>query len=59
MIFVDDIDIFRTARLLIDLHSDEAAINAAMRADKLQEAGDTDGSAVWLRVIKAIEELNC
>ena len=55
---VDDIDIFRTAKaFLIDQHGEAAAINAAMRADKLLEAGDTDGCAVWRRVIRVIEEL--
>ena len=28
-----------------------------MRADELLEAGDLDGAAVWLRVLKAIELL--
>ncbi len=52
-----DIDVFRTANLLIDQHGDEAPIHAAMRADELLEAGDLDGQAVWKRIIRAIEEL--
>ncbi len=28
-----------------------------MRADELMEAGDMEGVAVWLRIVKAIEEL--
>ncbi len=36
---------------------DDAAIHAAMRADELIEAGDMEGEAVWLRIVKAIEEL--
>ncbi len=28
-----------------------------MRADELMEAGDMEGEAVWLRIVKAIEEL--
>jgi hypothetical protein len=28
-----------------------------MRADDLMAAGDMDGRAVWLRIVKAIEEL--
>ena len=28
-----------------------------MRADELLEAGDPGGQAVWLRVLKAVEEL--
>ncbi len=32
-------------------------IHAAMRADELMETGDMDGRAVWIRIVKAIEEL--
>lgn len=32
-------------------------MHAAMRADELMVAGDMDGRAVWLRVIKAVEDL--
>ena len=53
----DDKDIYRSAKLLIDRHGDDAVIEAAMRADELLEAGDMGGKAVWLRILKAIEEL--
>ncbi len=53
-----DIDIFRSANVLIREHGDKAAIHAAMRADELLEAGDLDGAATWRRIIKAIEKLN-
>ncbi len=52
-----EIDIYRSARLLIDQHGEDAPIFAAMQADKLAEAGDRKGRAVWLRVIRTIEEL--
>ena len=45
------------ANLLIKQHGDEAAIHAAMRADKMLDAGDLDGAAMWRRIIRAIEEL--
>ena len=51
-----DLDIYRTANLLIEQHGDDAPIHAAMRADAMLEAGDLDGQAVWRRVIRAIEE---
>ncbi len=54
---VDDLDIYRSANELIEQHGEDALIHAAMRADELMEAGDMDGEAVWLRIIKAIEEL--
>jgi len=55
--YVGDKDIYRTANLLIQQHGDEATIHAAMIADEMLEKGDLDGKAVWLRVGKAIEEL--
>ena len=42
---VDEIDIWRTAKLLTDQHGDKAAIHAAMRSDELLETGDLEGSA--------------
>ena len=54
---VDDVDIWRSANLLIRQYGDEAVIYAAMQADACLEAGDLDGKAMWLRVIAAIGEL--
>jgi len=50
------VDIYRSAKLLIDQHGEDAPIFAAMQADKCLEGGDLDGKAVWMRVIGAIEE---
>ncbi len=52
-----DLDIYRSAKLLIDQHGEDAPIFAAMQADKRAEAGDREGRRVWLKVIKAVEEL--
>ncbi len=52
-----DLDTYRSANELIKQHGDAADIEAAMRADELMEAGDMEGEAVWLRIVKAIEEL--
>ena len=54
---VDEIDIWRCAKLLVDEHGDTAAIHAAMRADALLDAGDLDGAAVWRRIVRAVREL--
>ena len=54
---VSDIDVYRSAKLLVVQHGDEAPIHAAMRADELHENGDFDGYAVWRRIISAIDEL--
>ncbi len=52
-----DLDIYRTAAVLIKQHGQDAPIHAAMRADVLLEAGDMDGLAVWKRILRAVEEL--
>ena len=53
----DEIDIYRSAKLLIDQHGEDAPIFAAQQADRCLEAGNLDGKAVWMGVIAAIEEL--
>ncbi len=52
-----ELDIYRSAKLLMDQHGEDAAIFAAMQADKCLEAGDLDGEATLMRVIGAIKEL--
>ncbi len=52
-----DLDVYRSANELIKQFGDAADIEAAMRADEGLAAGDMEGEAVWLRIIKAIEEL--
>ncbi len=52
-----DLDIYRSAQVLVKQHGQDAPIHAAMRADELLEAGDLDGCAVWRRVLRAVEEL--
>ena len=52
-----DLDIYRTASVLIREHGDEANLVAAQRADEFLDKGDMDGSAVWRRVLKAIKEI--
>ena len=54
---VSDLDIYRSAKLLIDQHGEDASLEAAMRADKLLAAGDMDGKRTWVRIMKAVEEL--
>ena len=52
-----DLDIFRSAKLLIDQHGQDALIEAALKADELLDAGDLDGQAVWLKIRKAVLEI--
>lgn len=52
-----DIDIYRAAKLYIDQHGDDAALQAAMQADALLEKGDVEGSKTWRKIIEAIDVL--
>ena len=54
---VGDIDIWRSANLLVKCHSEDAPIHAAMRADAMLEAGDPDGYEMWKRILRLIEAL--
>ncbi len=53
----DEIDIYRSANLLIDQLGEGALIFAAQQADACWERGNLDGKAVWIGVIRAIKEL--
>ena len=53
----EEIDIWRSARVLIKQHGDQANIEAARVADAMLERGDLDGLAVWKRVMVAVDEL--
>ena len=54
---VEEIDIWRSAHVLVKHHGDDAPIEAAQRADAILEAGNLGGYAVGRRIVKAVEEL--
>ncbi len=54
---IPNLDIYRSANLLVKQHGEDAPVQAAMRADAMLEAGDLDGYAVRKRIVKAVEEL--
>ena len=54
---MEDIDVWRSAHHYMKRYGDDAAVRAAMRADKLLAAGDTEGFQVWQRIVAAIGEL--
>ncbi len=55
---MDSKDIYRTAKIMMDLYGDEAPIRSAMKADRCLDSGDLEGVAVWKSVIQAIDELS-
>ncbi len=52
-----DLDIYRSANLLVKRHGEDAPIEAAMRADTALEKGDLGGYRTWKRILRAVEEL--
>ena len=52
-----DLDIYRTAAVVLKAHGEDAATHAAMRADELMDKGDMEGRTAWLRVLAAVKEL--
>ena len=54
---IPDRDIWRAANLLIREHRADTEVVAARRADEMLERGDRDGQLVWLRIRRAIVEL--
>jgi len=52
-----DLDICRATNILLKRYGGEAVFIAARRADALLDQGDTQGCSAWLRIAKAITEL--
>jgi hypothetical protein len=48
-----DLDIYRTASVLIREHGGDAALEAAQQADATLDKGSLDGQRVWKRVLAA------
>ena len=51
-----DLNIYRTASVLIREHGEDAALEAAQRAGAMLEKGSLDGQRVWKRVLAAEAE---
>lgn len=54
---MDEIDIWRSAHLLIKQHGEDAGAVAAAKFVEFQKASDGDGMATWTAILKAIWEL--
>jgi hypothetical protein len=55
---MNEADIWRTAKEMIQQYGAEAQMRARHRAEKLLEYGFPDGAEEWTRVADAIAELN-
>ena len=54
---IPDLDIYRSANILVKRHGRDAPIHAAMRTDAMLKAGDLEGVSVWKRILRAVGEL--
>ena len=52
-----EIDLYRTAVEMIKQHGENAAIQAALKSDKLLDKGDMEGAKVWREIVKKIDIL--
>jgi hypothetical protein len=53
----DDLDIYRSAKLIIDQYGEDAAGHAAKMSDKMATKDDTVGYTMWELIRNAIDEL--
>ncbi len=54
---IPDVDIYRSANVLIREHGEGAALDAATWAIAMLDKGDLDRYAVWKRILRAVEEI--
>lgn len=53
----EDIDIWRTACLMVQRYGRRADVESWERVEDLLEAGDNEGADAWKQIIHAIDEL--
>jgi hypothetical protein len=54
---LEEIDIWRAAKQMLDLYPEGAELAAAQRADKALEMGDVFNYHLWTRITKAVQDL--
>jgi hypothetical protein len=54
---MDNTNIWRQARLMIEVYGEDAPIRAAMRARALHARGDVEEHAEWISIASAISVL--
>jgi hypothetical protein len=52
---VSDLDLLRSARVVLDQHGADALIHCAQQADKMIQKGDLQGYEVWCAILALIE----
>jgi hypothetical protein len=54
---LSDCDIYAAANVMVKRFGEDAATQAAMRADEFGAANNIDGQRAWVRIMKAINQL--
>lgn len=54
---ISELDIWRSAKVLIDHHTSSAETVAKARSDAFMKQGNTDGHHLWARIAAAIRLL--
>ena len=54
---IPELDIWRAAAAMVKRHADSAGLEAATRAHELRARGALQAKAAWLRICRAIAEL--
>ena len=52
-----ELDIFRSASVLIKQHGNKADLVALDHSCRLAAKGDSEGAAVWVRIMNAVKEI--
>jgi hypothetical protein len=52
---VNELDVLRGAKVVLDHHGPDALTHAARRADALLERGDVQGYELWLAILAVLE----
>ena len=54
---ISDLDIYRSANVIIERYGEKARLHATKRASAMLDKGDLDAYAIWKRILQAVEEL--
>ena len=54
---ITEFDAHSAATTITRQYGEKASLHATKRADAMRVAGDPDGSAMWKRILRVIEEL--
>ncbi len=52
---INNIDIYRTAKIVIEIHGDRALLEAMECIEKFRSEGNEGGQQLWLKIADAIE----